>query len=133
VRGSIAWKDDELTELARLDELCPLMRSNDAPACPSIEVPQALRMRFSHYWDGASIKTRRFNLLRKVECVRFVELCTQYGWQEGTLPDDTMLPVSQWDPKDRSELQNLLDISRGDYGDDPYDRVPGGPFEATER
>jgi hypothetical protein len=50
---------------------------------------------------------------------------TQYGWQEGTLPDDTMLPVSQWDPKDRSELQNMLHIAQGDYGNDPYERRQG--------
>ncbi len=29
---------------------------------------------------------RRFHLLRKVECVRFAELCRRYRWREGTSP-----------------------------------------------
>jgi hypothetical protein len=40
---------------------------------------------------------------------------------QGSLPSDTMLPVSQWQLKDQRELQHMLDIARGDYGNDPYD------------
>jgi hypothetical protein len=54
-----------------------------------------------------------FYKLTKVQTLRFVELCQEYGFTEGAdIPVKArMLPLHAWTARDREELQRLLDIA----------------------
>jgi hypothetical protein len=47
--------------------------------------------------------------LKKVQILRFVELCEQYGYREGSSGE--MAPIDEWETDDREELIELLDIA----------------------
>ena len=72
-----------------------------------IEVPHRLQ----HYWQwkqpAAGWRSYRFYNLTKVQTLRFVQLCEQYGSKEGT---KRIVPLAQWQADDRADLQEMLEI-----------------------
>jgi len=46
---------------------------------------------------------------KKVQILRFVELCEQYGYREGNTRE--MAPIGEWEADDREELVELLEIA----------------------
>ena len=51
---------------------------------------------------------------KKVQILRFVELCEQYGYREGNTRE--MAPIDEWAPDDREELAELLEIAAAGKG-----------------
>jgi hypothetical protein len=103
--------DGVFLELIDLVDDLPLLGPHDPQQGPLIEVPGTL----ARYWQlppGAS-KWRSYNFckLSKVQTLRFVELCEQYGFANETDLKAQMLPLHAWPDCDRSELQDMLDIA----------------------
>jgi hypothetical protein len=104
------------TLIAEMDELVrnlPLLGPDDPEQGPLIEVPTGL----ARYWQwqepASKWRSLDFHKLSKVQTLRLVKLCRQYGFTDGT---DTpikaqMRPLHGWTPKDCAELQGLLDIA----------------------
>jgi hypothetical protein len=103
----------ELQDLERLWSACPPLPPGDGFSGPDIDVPRNLQ----NYWIWQQKASERrscdFATLRKVQHVRFTELCSQYGYQKGKSAIEvkaSMIPLEQWNPADRAELNDLLDI-----------------------
>jgi hypothetical protein len=104
------------TAFAELDELVrnlPLLGRDDPEQGPLIEVPRELARYWEFHHGASKWCSLDFYKLSKVQIVRFVELCEQHGFREGT---DTpiraqMLPLHEWPASTRTELQEMLDIS----------------------
>ena len=98
-----------LIEFANLVEGLPLLGENDRRQGPKIEVPRSL----AYYWQrrqhASEWRRYYFNELKKVQILRFVELCRQYGYREGNTRE--MAPIDEWAPDDREELAELLEIA----------------------
>jgi hypothetical protein len=62
---------------------------------------------------ASSWRSHDFRKLGKVQTLRFVELCEQYGFKRGadTPVKAQMLPLHEWPASDRTELQEMLDIA----------------------
>ena len=58
-------------------------------------------------------RSHDFRKWGKVQTLRFVELCEQYGFNRGadTPVKAQMLPLHEWAAGDRAELQEMLDIA----------------------
>ena len=104
--------DTVFAEFDKLVRDLPLRGPNDPEQGPSIEVPGTL----ARYWEfqhGASKwRSLDFFKLSKVQTLRFVELCEEYGFTDETdIPVKAqMLPLHAWPARDRAELQEMLDI-----------------------
>ena len=80
-----------------------------------IEVPAKLAC----YWEwhgqypGRKWCAYDFHRLSKVQTIRFVELCVQHGFaDDADAPVKAkMLPLHEWQPGDRVELERLLKIA----------------------
>ena len=98
-----------LIEFANLVEGLPLLGENDRRQGPKIEVPRSL----AYYWQrrqhASEWRRYYFNELKKVQILRFVELCEQYGYREGNTRE--MAPIGEWEADDREELVELLEIA----------------------
>ena len=92
-----------------LVEGLPLLGKNDRGQGPKIEVPRSL----AHYWQwrqhASEWRDYSFDKLKKVQSIRFVELCEQYGFREGSTGE--MAPIDEWETDDREELTELLEIA----------------------
>jgi hypothetical protein len=101
--------DKELYELEGLLADLPRIGLDDKPSGPEIEVPRALQGYWQWSQPASTWRSYDFWTLKAVQKMRFVELCRNYGWREGTSPRGTMLPLSEWEEQDRDELTALLD------------------------
>jgi hypothetical protein len=102
----------ELQDLERLWSACPPLPPGDGFSGPDIDVPRDLQ---NYCWQQKASKWHSYNFgrLRKVQHVRFTELCGKYGYQKSKSAIEVragMLPLEQWNPADRAELNGLLDI-----------------------
>ncbi len=103
---------------AQLDEsVCnlSLLARSDPEQGLRIEVPAKLAC----YWEwhgqypGRKWCAYDFHRLSKVQTIRFVELCVQHGFaDDADAPVKAkMLPLHEWQPGDRVELERLLKIA----------------------
>jgi hypothetical protein len=99
----------EVTQL--LCDLPLIDRDNGRLGGPNIDVPRTLERYWRWTQPASSPGSYRFGDLKAVQKVRFVELCRHYGWREDTPPNATILPISEWADKDRSEMNTLLDAA----------------------
>jgi hypothetical protein len=105
--------DGVFLELIDLVDDLPLLGPHDPQQGPLIEVPGTL----ARYWQlppGAS-KWRSYDFYRlsKIQTLRLVELCEQYGYVAGlSLIEikEQMTPLHQWRTDDRAKMKKLLDI-----------------------
>jgi hypothetical protein len=98
-----------INEFENLVEGLPLLGGNDRGQGPKIEVPRSLE----YYWrwrqKASEYRYYYFHQLKKVQILRFVELCERYGFREGSTRE--MAPIAEWETDDREELTELLDIA----------------------
>jgi hypothetical protein len=107
-----AITDEELLELEKLFESTPLIHPGDPPGGPDLTIPGVLGGFWSGYQGKARMRTSHFGRkLKAVQKFRFVELCRQYGWQEGVPVSSTMQPLNMWSDNDYHEMTALLDIA----------------------
>ena len=96
-----------IIEFENLVEGLPLLAGNDRGQGPKIEVPRSL----AYYWQwrqhASEWRHYYFSELKKVQILRFVELCEQYGFREGSAHE--MAPIDEWETDDREELAELLE------------------------
>jgi hypothetical protein len=118
----------ELNEMFGLWAGLPRLGPGDGFRGPSYEIPPHLCSYFTHFRrrENEGVHPQfDFPKLKAVQKVRFVELCRKYGWQ-GEYPDPVrhrrcnhwkhrdsvrLLPFSEWDPEDETELRSLLDVA----------------------
>ena len=106
-------RHNALAELNELVRNLPLIRPDDPEKGPVIKVPGEL----TRYWQWKQPASRwrslNFHKLGKVQTLRFVELCERYGFSASmnTPIKEQMLPLLEWQLKDRVELQGLLDVA----------------------
>jgi hypothetical protein len=98
-----------ITEFENLVEGLPLLGDNDRRQGPKTEVPRSL----AYYWrwrqNASEWRNYAFDKLKKVQILRFVELCEQYGYRGGS--GSKMASIDEWEPDDREELTELLEIA----------------------
>jgi hypothetical protein len=98
-----------ITEFENLVEGLPLLGENDRRQGPKTEVPRSL----AYYWrwrqNASEWRNYAFDKLKKVQIIRFVELCEQYGYRGGS--GSRIAPIDEWETDDREELTELLDIA----------------------
>jgi hypothetical protein len=109
---------EETRELEGLFAKVPRLGPGGKFAGPRIKVPRALK----YYWDwvkpAAGGSGYRFDNLGKVETLRFVELCKYYSGDEilrGMRLIDRMLPLDEWDPDDKAEMEEMLEKAARPY------------------
>ena len=99
----------ELKDLQTLLEGLPTLGPDDRSAGPKIEVPGTLDQYWRYFHPGTS--NCSFDNLGKVQRLRFVELCSRYGWKKGISLGGLrmcMIPLSDWHTDDKMEMQALL-------------------------
>jgi hypothetical protein len=98
-----------ITEFENLVEGLPLLGDNDRRQGPKTEVPRSL----AYYWrwrqNASEWRNYAFDKLKKVQILRFVELCEQYGYRGGS--GSRIAPIDEWETDDREELIELLEIA----------------------
>jgi hypothetical protein len=98
-----------IIEFENLVEGLPLLGDNDRRQGPKIEVPRSL----AYYWQwrqhASEWRHYYFNELKKVQIIRFVELCEQYGYRGES--GSRIAPIDEWETDDREELTELLEIA----------------------
>jgi hypothetical protein len=110
VKNRDSFTEEEIGALLALVSELPTLGPGDSPKGPEIEVPRSLE----HYWQWhlGTAGWRSYSFwknLGKVETLRFLELCTLYGWEEGQALKERMVPLAEWSPDDRAEMTALLD------------------------
>ena len=107
--------DTVFAEFHKLVRDLPLLGPDDPKQGPSIEVPGTLARYWEWRWQhpASSWRSLSFDKLSKVQTLRFVELCEEYGFTEGAdIPVKAqMLPLHAWPARDRAELQEMLDVA----------------------
>jgi hypothetical protein len=98
-----------LIEFENLVEGLPLLGGNDRRQGPEIEVPRSLELYWRWRQKASEYRYYWFHQLKKVQILRFVELCEQYGYREGSTGE--MAPIDEWETDDREELSELLNIA----------------------
>jgi len=92
----------------------PLLGRNDPEQGPLIEVPEELAGHWQWHQSPSKWPTLDFDKLTKVQTVQFNALCERYGFRRGGNPYKAQMPpMNTWQPKDRAEMQRLLDIAAG--------------------
>jgi hypothetical protein len=95
----------------------PRLGPGEKLAGPKIGVPRALQS----YWGWvkpAGGSGYSFGNLGKVETLRFVELCKCYSEDEnlrGMRLIDRMLPLDEWDPNHKAEMEMMLEKASRPY------------------
>jgi hypothetical protein len=111
-----------LTEFRTLVEGLPMLGEHDPEQGPSIEVPDGLRSYWTWSQKASEWRHYSFSNLGKVQTLRFVELCREYGYSGGEDDSakndafgrqlrDQMTPLAEWDAADRAEMAALLDVA----------------------
>ena len=98
-----------ITEFENLVEGLPLLGGNDRGQGPKIEVPRSLAYHWRLRQNALEWRNYAFDKLKKVQIIRFVELCEQYGYRGGS--GSRIAPIDEWQTDDREELTELLDIA----------------------
>jgi hypothetical protein len=101
-----------LIELRELVDGLPMLAEDDPEGGPTIEVPYDL----DHYWrwsqKASEWRHYSFSSLGKVQTLRFVQLCSEYGYEVGGgQVRDQMTPLAEWKAADRVEIGRLLDVA----------------------
>jgi hypothetical protein len=115
--GLIGASDDtQITvlykEFAELVRDLPLIGPNDPEQGPLIEVPGELHCHWQWHQPPSKWPSLDFHKLTKVQTVQFNALCERYGFRRGGNPYKAQMPpMHTWQPKDRAEMQRLLDIA----------------------
>jgi hypothetical protein len=102
----------ESRELGGLLAKVPTLGPGENFAGPKIAVPRALESYWAWVKPAAGGSGYRFRNLGKVETLRFGELCKYYSSDEsrrGMRLIDRMLPLDEWDPDDRAEMEVMLE------------------------
>jgi hypothetical protein len=104
--------DTAFAEFDKLVRDLPLLGPDDPEQGSLIEVPQELAAYWQLQQPASKWRSYSFNKLSKVQTLRFVELCEQYGFKRGadTPVKAQMLPLHEWAAGDRAELQHMLNI-----------------------
>jgi hypothetical protein len=115
--------EEQRAEFWGLMEGLPLVGRNDPDGGPLIEVPHQLRSYWMWSQRAAKWRNFSFNNLGKVQTLRFVELCREYGYVEDdpelSCGDNvrrlkaSMVPLADWEPDDRVEIGRMLDVAAG--------------------
>lgn len=106
---------DELVEFRELVRDLPMLAEDEPEGGPKIEVPYDL----DRYWlwsqPASEWRSYSFSNLTKVQTLRFVDLCREYGYcGEGSVKDQ-IAPLVDWTAADRNELASLLDVADGGH------------------
>jgi len=106
--------DVELKELDGLIDDLPWIGMDNPFAGPDLNIPDALE--FYWRWGQPARGWRHYSFfnLKCVQKVRFVELCVQYGYEEGMTSIELkqlLLPLNQWEKGDQIEMLKLLDAT----------------------
>jgi hypothetical protein len=91
----------------------PLLGRDDREQGPLIEVPRDLAFYWTWRQRADGWRSYRFRDLTKVQTLRFVQLCEQYGYEAGVRGLELkarMIPLVEWQADDRAELQEMLGI-----------------------
>jgi hypothetical protein len=111
------WEDieaegvaEEVQEFEDLISELPLLGDGDPQQGPTIKVPHALEFYWRWRQSASNWRSYNFHNLSKVQTLRFVELCTEYGYEEGRKVGDHMTPLSQWQADDQAEMRGLIEI-----------------------
>jgi hypothetical protein len=92
----------------------PLVGPNDPDGGPEIEVPEELAGHWQWHQSPSKWPSLDFHKLTKGQTVQFNALCERYGFRRGGDPYKAQMPpIHTWQPKDRAEMQRLLDIAAG--------------------
>ena len=98
-----------ITEFENLVEGLPLLGKNDRRQGPKIEVPRSLAYHWRRRQNASEWRHYYFSELKKVQILRFVELCEQYGYRGGT--GSRIAPIDEWETDDREDLTELLEVA----------------------
>ena len=98
-----------ITEFENLVEGLPLLGENDRGQGPKIAVPRGLAYHWRLRQNALEWRNYAFDKLKKVQILRFVELCEQYGYRGGS--GSRIAPIDEWETDDREELTELLEIA----------------------
>jgi hypothetical protein len=113
IRGSTDIEAEGLNaaiiEFENLVEGLPLLGENDRRQGPKIEVPRSLAYHWRWRQNASEWRNYSFDKLKKVQILRFVELCEQYGYRGGS--GSRIAPIDEWETDDREELTELLEIA----------------------
>jgi hypothetical protein len=90
----------------------PMLGEDDPEQGPTIGVPYDLAQYWTWSQRASEWRHYSFNALGKVQTLRFVELCREYGYGTGPVKEQ-MIPLAEWDADDRAEMAALLDIAAG--------------------
>ena len=101
------------TEFEDLVGGLPLIGRDDPENGPLIEVPEQLYSFWQRQQSASNWRSLNFHKLGKVQTLRFVELCEQYGFRaEPDTPVKAQIrPLHGWTPNHRAELERLLDVA----------------------
>jgi hypothetical protein len=113
--------EDERQEFWALVEGLPWLGSDDPDQGAIIAVPYDLESYWIWSQKASEWRNYNFSKLGKVQTLRFVELCREYGYEDGAAGlsrgdrtrqvKEQMVPLAAWDAKDRKEMAGLLDIA----------------------
>jgi hypothetical protein len=93
-----------------------LLVSKLAPQCcweqgPTIRVPREIESYWTWRQSASNWRSYNFHNLSKVQTLRFVELCTEYGYEEGQkVVANHITPLSQWQGDDQAEMRDMIEI-----------------------
>jgi hypothetical protein len=112
---------DVFAEFHRLTSGLPLLERDDPDQGPTIEVPDGLCFYWMWGQKASGWRHYLFSNLGKVQTLRFVELCREYGYVDDD-PElsygenrrqlkNLIIPLAEWEADDRAEMSALLDIA----------------------
>jgi hypothetical protein len=114
--------ESAFVEFRNLVKDLPLLGEHDPESGPKIEVPYDLDCYWRWSQKASEWRHYSFNALGKVQTLRFVELCSEYGYSSGEDNSgdafgrrlrEQMMPLAEWDAADRAEMAALLDVTAG--------------------
>ena len=111
------WEDieaegaaEEVQEFEDLISELPLLGDGDPEQGPLIEVPHALKFYWTWRQSASNYRSYNFHNLSKVQTLRFVELCNEYGFEEGRSVKAKMIPLPEWQADDQAEMREMIEI-----------------------
>lgn len=108
-----------IEEFQELVDGLPMLAEDEPEGGPIIEVPHDLQKYWLWSQRASEWRSYSFSNLTKVQTLRFVELCTEYGYCDGGgSVKDQIAPLVDWTEADRNELAGLLDIAAGKHSHD---------------
>jgi hypothetical protein len=111
--NEIAGIEPVLDEFEKLVRGLPLLGWEDPEQGPLIEVPRDLAFYWKWQQPASTWRSYKFRSLTKVQTLRFMQLCEQYGYEaglQGLALKSQLIPLARWQADDRAELQEMLRI-----------------------